>query len=888
MKINKYKLSAILLILIVISGLLINHNRTSRKIKSEANVIIATADSLKMNLWNFGTYNNNEYEKYLKDIYNLLKEALEKYQIINDKAKEANTLHRIGDVLDLMGKKREGLGHLEEALSIYIEIENKEGQAAILHLIGTYHWSFVEIESALSYYKRGLSLYRETNNLIGQASILWQMGFVCKNISNYTKSLEYFTKSLKIAREMEGMGERVVHTLNNIGEIYIELAEYEKALEYFQESLAEKDLMAQAYTFMHVGLAHKNLSHIDTALYYFEKSLSSNKSYNIDVGLMAKTYNQMAEVHYHRSEYSQSIDYCNKSFEIFTISPPEYGFGAVPAYSHLTLAQTFIDQKKFNKAKENIESALNIALALNHNSLKQKLYSIFGDYYAEQNLDSLAIEKYKKSIEKTDIIRDFLEVEAHKSGFMIRVIDVYKKLIAILIKQNRKSEAFKYLEQMKARVLLDILNQEKIDYSKMITPAESKTELSLISSIEKLTKKIHSNQQNQSDQKKSLQLDRENKQKELTAFQENLFIQYQGLREKRGRGQPIDSVENAQDLLDTKEAAIYFLPTQEYLFTFILTKEDFSILTVDISMDNINLFINQLLKGIKVLNWNIEHSKILYEILIEPITDIIKDKETLCIIPEGKLNYVPFQALLNSKRQKYLIEDYAIYYSPSLSSLKWLRTKIIKENKKLLAFGDCDFSGEKNINTMREKLIALPATGEEVKALNVIYSPNANIFLGSNATESNFNNQSTKFGIIHLATHSLVNEALPLFSSIAFSKENGEDGFLEAREIIQMELNAQLVILSACKTAFGKQIAGEGMLGLTRAFFTAGIPSVVASLWEVEDNATKVLMVEFHKRIKEGNTPDLALKGAQIYMIKNSGYTDPLFWSPFILVGDNQ
>jgi CHAT domain-containing protein len=305
-------------------------------------------------------------------------------------------------------------------------------------------------------------------------------------------------------------------------------------------------------------------------------------------------------------------------------------------------------------------------------------------------------------------------------------------------------------------------------------------------------------------------------------------------------------------------------------------------------MDNINLSINQLLNGIKVLNWNIEHSKILYEILIEPITDIIKDKETLCIIPEGKLNYIPFQALLNSKRQKYLIEDYAIYYSPSLSSLKWLRTKTIKENKNLLAFGDCDFSGEKNINTMREKLIALPATGEEVKALNVIYSPNANIFLGSNATESNFNNQSTKFGIIHLATHSLVNEALPLFSSIAFSKENGEDGFLEAREIIQMELNAQLVILSACKTAFGKQIAGEGMLGLTRAFFTAGIPSVVASLWQVEDNATKVLMVEFHKRIKEGNTPDLALKGAQIYMIKNSGYTDPLFWSPFILVGDNQ
>ena len=886
MRINKYKLLASLLILIVISGLLINHNRTSRKIRSEANVIIATTDSLMMIQWDKTPPSSNKQIQYILKQYEA---ALKKFQSINDKESEANTLMKISGNLLVLGRRWQNgtLIYRERALEIYRNLGNREKESQTLYLIGGGYMGLLEDKKALNYYKQSLNISKEINDRMQESRALTQMGRIYFNRSNYTKALEKFQNSLSIDEELE-YNQAIVHTLNHIGEIYMELGENQIALEYLQKNLDYNHEMTNGYTFMYIGMAYRNLSKYTEALEYFQKSINNFMSYNGDYVMLAKAQGQMAETYYLQKNYSKSIQISNKSIETVNTLSHLLGFGSIPAYSHLTLAQTFIDQKKFNKAKENIESALNIALALNHNSLKQKLYSIFGDYYAEQNLDSLAIEKYKKSIEKADIIRDFLEVEAHKSGFMTRIIDVYKKLIAILIKQNRKSEAFKYLEQMKARVLLDILNQEKIDYSKVITPAESKTELSLISSIEKLTKMIYSNQQNQSDQKKSLQLERENKQKELTAFQENLFIQYQGLREKRGRGQPIDSVENAQDLLDTKEAAIYFLPTHEYLFTFILTKEDFSILTVDISMDNINLSINQLLNGIKVLNWNIEHSKILYEILIEPITDIIKDKETLCIIPEGKLNYIPFQALLNSKRQKYLIEDYAIYYSPSLSSLKWLRTKTIKENKNLLAFGDCDFSGEKNINTMREKLIALPATGEEVKALNVIYSPNANIFLGSNATESNFNNQSTKFGIIHLATHSLVNEALPLFSSIAFSKENGEDGFLEAREIIQMELNAQLVILSACKTAFGKQIAGEGMLGLTRAFFTAGIPSVVASLWQVEDNATKVLMVEFHKRIKEGNTPDLALKGAQIYMIKNSGYTDPLFWSPFILVGDNQ
>ena len=886
MKINKYKLLASFLILIVISGLLINHNRTSRKIRSEANVIIATADSLMMIQWDKTSPSSNKQIQYILKQYET---ALKKFQSINDKESEANTLMKISGNLLVLGRRWQNgtLIYRERALEIYRNLGNREKESQTLYLIAGGYMGLLEDKKALNYYKQSLNISKEINDRMQESRALTQMGRIYFNRSNYTKALENFQNSLSIDEELE-YNQAIVHTLNHIGEIYMELGENQMALEYLQKNLDYNHEMTNGYTFMYIGMAYRNLSKYTEALEYFQKSINNFMSYNGDYVMVTKAQSQMAETYYLQKNYSKSIQISNKSIETVNTLSHLSGFGSIPAYSHLTLAKTFIDKKEFIKAKENIESALNIALALNHNSLKQKLYSIFGDYYAEQNLDSLAIEKYKKSIEKADIIRDFLEVEAHKSGFMTTVIDVYKKLIAILIKQNRKSEAFKYLEQMKARVLLDILNQEKIDYSKVITPAESKTELSLISSIEKLTRKIHSNQQNQSDQKKSLQLERENKQKELTAFQENLFIQYQGLREKRGRGQPIDSVENAQDLLDTKEAAIYFLPTHEDLFTFILTKEDFSILTVDISMNNINLSINQLLKGIKVLNWNLEHSKILYEILIDPITDIIKDKETLCIIPEGKLNYIPFQALLNSKRQKYLIEDYAIYYSPSLSSLKWLRTKTIKENKNLLAFGDCDFSGEKNINTMREKLIALPATGEEVKALNVIYSPNANIFLGSNATESNFNNQSTKFGIIHLATHSLVNEALPLFSSIAFSKENGEDGFLEAREIIQMELNAQLVILSACKTAFGKQIAGEGMLGLTRAFFTAGIPSVVASLWQVEDNATKVLMVEFHKRLKEGNTPDLALKEAQIYMIKNSGYTDPVFWSPFILVGDNQ
>ena len=101
-----------------------------------------------------------------------------------------------------------------------------------------------------------------------------------------------------------------------------------------------------------------------------------------------------------------------------------------------------------------------------------------------------------------------------------------------------------------------------------------------------------------------------------------------------------------------------------------------------------------------------------------------------------------------------------------------------------------------------------------------------------------------------------------------------------------MELNSSIAILSACKTAFGEEIGGEGMTGLSRAFFTAGIPSIVASLWNVEDNATKELMVEFHKRYINGDSPSISLKKAQNYLIQNTKYNNPIFWAPFVLIGD--
>ena len=237
---------------------------------------------------------------------------------------------------------------------------------------------------------------------------------------------------------------------------------------------------------------------------------------------------------------------------------------------------------------------------------------------------------------------------------------------------------------------------------------------------------------------------------------------------------------------------------------------------------------------------------------------------------------------------EYFIEKFAVYYTPSLSSLSWLRTIGTYGTSDLLAYGNCNFEDKEVITALRSLLMPLPASEKEVNSIAKLYNFSSSVFTKSNATESSFKKLAGEFGVIHLATHAITNEDNPMFSSIAFSMEESEDGFLEAREIIKMDLNADLVVLSACNTAFSKQLTGEGMLGLTRAFFTAGVPTIISSLWDVEDYATQLLMVEFHKRLKKGHRPARALQKAQIKLIQNQKYSNPIYWAPFVLIGDSE
>jgi len=295
----------------------------------------------------------------------------------------------------------------------------------------------------------------------------------------------------------------------------------------------------------------------------------------------------------------------------------------------------------------------------------------------------------------------------------------------------------------------------------------------------------------------------------------------------------------------------------------------------------------------------------LYELLIKPAAQQLKGVTSLCIIPDGILWDVPFQALM-IQDDKYLVEDYALYYAPSLTVLREMTGRKDADAEEvganLIAFGNPviaagSISVDRSGNG-ESALRPLPEAETEVHSLGQIYgSLQSKTFIGVEASEKAFKALAPSFRIIHLATHGILNNRHPLYSHLLLTKTNGDvenDGLLEAREIMSMNLQADLAVLSACETARGRVGAGEGVIGMSWAFFVAGSRTTVVSQWKVNSASTAQLMVSFYRQLKSeaarggGGTKANALRLAALALMKDGRYRHPFYWAGFVVVGSNR
>lgn len=267
------------------------------------------------------------------------------------------------------------------------------------------------------------------------------------------------------------------------------------------------------------------------------------------------------------------------------------------------------------------------------------------------------------------------------------------------------------------------------------------------------------------------------------------------------------------------------------------------------------------------------------------------DGRPMVIVPHGVLNYLPFEVL--TLQDRMVIERHAVSYAPSLNALVQLRKAPVNTAPfRVLAVGnptiaDAPAAGERGDVDTLALLGPLPFAEQELHAIGRTFRDRTRILSGAGARESGLRDSAVPhYPVIHFATHGLVSDVQPKRSGLLLSPETGEDGLLQMSEIYGLGLKANLVVLSACQTALGREITGEGLIGLSRAFFYAGARSVVATLWNLNDRFAAEFVQRFYRELNQGHSSEEALRRAKVAYINHPRYSHPFYWSSLVLLGD--
>jgi CHAT domain-containing protein len=520
-----------------------------------------------------------------------------------------------------------------------------------------------------------------------------------------------------------------------------------------------------------------------------------------------------------------------------------------------------------------------------------------------------AKENFLAAIATTESLRrEVAGGEQQQQSFLERKLSPWLGMIDVLVAQGNYAEALTFAEQSKARVLLDVLQTGRTNLRKSWSTAEQQTEAQIRKRLVLLnTQYTTEARRDKPDATRvaELKTEVEKARLEYEDFETRLHVAHPKLKAQRGEAPIVKAEELASLLPDSSSALLEFVVGDEKTYLFVVTKgsreADVRCYTLPIKKEELakqtEAFRQQLAS--RDLGFRASASK-LYELLLKPAAAQLAGRTHLIIAPDNTLWDLPFQTLVNSAN-RFVIEDAAVAYAPSFTVLHEMtrRRKIESAHANpatLLALGNPVLGSEtlKRAMTLRGgKLEPLPEAEQEVKALGRLYGvARSHVYVGADAREDRVKSEATRAKILHFATHGILNNASPMYSHLALAEGGAnEDGLLEAWELMQLDLQADLAVLSACETARGRVGAGEGMIGFSWAMFIAGVPSIVVSQWKVESSGTRDLMIDFHRGLlssKSTLTKTEALRQASLKLLKNPETSHPFYWGGFVLVGDGR
>ncbi|HET6893018.1 MAG TPA: CHAT domain-containing protein, partial [Pyrinomonadaceae bacterium] len=485
---------------------------------------------------------------------------------------------------------------------------------------------------------------------------------------------------------------------------------------------------------------------------------------------------------------------------------------------------------------------------------------------------------FRRAIDVIEDLRAPLPSEEFRTAFFADKLAPYREMVRLCLAANRIEDALAFVERARSRTLAESLagnlrlpvdsnDQFEADSLKQIETLRG--ELNYL--YNQLSRSIAGASMPGSSETSELQRalrDREDKLLEIT----------RQLNQRSGRpiGQAESfSVKDLQARLGNRTALVEYAAVDDELLAFLVTNERVEVLRnlgvesevaseiaqFRFQIDSLRYTSSSIRRHMPLLTERVrKHLTSLYELLLRPLEPIIAGRQ-LAIVPHRALHYLPFQALYDGSR--YVVESREVSYVPSAAILQQCLERPPSNFDTALLFGVADEQ--------------IPRVRDEIEGISTTFT-RASSFLNEAATSEILHEKASAADVVHLACHAQFRSDNPLFSSLQLG-----DGWLTVQDATQLKLNCGLVTLSACETGVSAIAPGDELIGLARGFFTAGSPSVLLSLWTVDDQATAELMVEFYNHLKAGEMPAAALRSAQVKILKQMSH--PFFWAAFVLVG---
>ena len=846
-------------------------------------------------------------------------------QQLTDKRGMALTLRVKGDVALARGDNKQALEYYEQCLKLGEQLGDKATIGDALNGMGVLYFRQSDYAKALELAQRNLQIREELGHKLDIGRELSNIGNIYLFTGDKVRALENYQRSLKLSEEVRNKAGSSA-TLNNIGNLYFSQGNYAQALEYIQQALKIKqelgDKLGSARNLNNIGLVYSQLGQYVQAIDNLERGAKIMEEFGEKLGVV-EAWHYIGIVYLAKGDYSQALEYEQKALK------PAEELGHVQLQSEMlhNIGESYLRLGQYREAREYAERSASFAAQRNVAEVLLSAKTIAGKAHLALNESDRARELFLESIATIEKLRGQVAGgEREQQRYFEGKIAPYQAMVQLALAQNDTAQALSYAERAKGRVLLDVLSSGRANITKAMTSDELKRDRELSTEIATLnTQLARAKRQLKPPEAQiaDIQARLDKMRLEYEAFQESLYAAHPELKVQRGETQPLTLDEAAALLPDHQTAILEYVVTEDKSYLFVLRKSpknsrsktaaELTVHTLNIKSKELAQMVESFLRLVAERDLTVKQpAQRLYDLLIKPAEEQLRGVRRLRIVPDGALWNVPFQALHQGERG-YLLEQYAVSYVPSLSVFREMERKsnalrmrnrptTMREDTQstLLAMGNpklSDYTVAKvRVSHRAEQLGPLPDAEKEVNFLGRLYGPGSRVLIGQQAQEATMKAEGNKYKVLHFATHAILDDRNPLYSHIILSSpenDQNEDGLLEASELMKLDLNAELAVLSACETARGRIAAGEGIIGMSWALFVAGSPSAIVSQWKVDSARSSELMMEFHSNWlrnrgagKTTLTKSEALRQAALKVFRSS-YNHPVYWAGFILIGDD-